>query len=175
MKHPDSSGERAVALHTASFVLLLLAAMLLGGCGTYVLEGRTVMGDYSTVELVEADDPRLSGTPAPGVTVEVVRDPMSLGRKKVGNATSGGTGVIRLTIGEFGAGFLEEQWELRVVRNGLEFATANVDLPFNPDSRRLLVVIRRGDGRTRNSLGVEAERQLKDDDLIFPTDSAIFR
>lgn len=175
MKHPDSSGGRAAALRTASLLLLVLGATLLGGCGKYVLEGRTVIGDYSTVELVEADDPRLLDTPAPGVTVEVVRDPMSLGRKTVGKATSGGTGVIRLSIGEFGAGFLEEEWELRVVRNGSEFAAANVDLPFNPDSRRLLVVIRRGDGRTRNSLGVEAERQLKDDDLILPTDSAIFR
>ena len=171
----DSNGSGGHVLRISLLVLFMLAVTSLGGCGKYVLEGRAVMGEYSTVELVEVDDPRLNGTPAPGVTVEVVRDPMSLGRKTVAKGTSGGTGVIRVTIGEFGAGFLQEEWELRVVRNGSDFASSNVELPFDSDSRRLLVVIRRGDGRTRNSLGAEAERQLKDDDLILPTDSAIFR
>lgn len=171
----ESNGSDRDALRVSFLVLCVLAVNLLGGCGKYVLEGRVVMGEYSTVELVEPDDRRLNDTPAPGVTVEVVRDPMSLGRKTVGKGTSGGTGVIRLSIGEFGAGFLQEEWELRVVRNGSEFASSNVELPYDSNSRRLLVVIRRGDGRTRNSLGVEAERQLKNDDLILPTDSAIFR
>ncbi|MEE2971961.1 MAG: hypothetical protein VX672_02460 [Planctomycetota bacterium] len=151
------------------------ALILLGGCSDYVLQGRAVMGDYSTVELVEPDDPRLGDAPVPGVTIEVVRDPMSLGRKTVTRGTSGGTGAVSISIGEFGAGFLDEQWEFRVVRKDVDFASNLIKLPFDPDSKRILVVIRRGDGKARNSLGVEAEKQLGGEESRIPRDSVIFR
>lgn len=169
--------EAVVGIPRSGVVFTVLGVLLLalGGCGGYVLEGRTVMGEYSTVELVEPDDPRLGDSPIPGVTVEVVRDPMSLGRKTVARGTSGGTGSIKIAIGEFGAGFLDEQWELRVVRNDADFATNTIKLPFDPESKRLLVVIRRGDGKARNSLGVEAEKQLGGEDSRIPKDSVIFR
>lgn len=164
------SSRFRVALATLGFLLLSL-----GGCSDYVLKGRTVMGDYSTVELVEPDDPRLDDSAVPGVTIEVVRDPMSLGRKTVARATSGGSGAVQVSIGEFGAGFLDEQWEVRVVKNDAEFASNSFKLPFDPESKRILVVIRRGDGKARNSLGVEAEKQLGGDELRIPKDSVIFR
>lgn len=147
----------------------------LAGCGSYTLEGRAVVGAYSGIELVDPDDPRLRDPGTSGVVVEVVRDPESLGRQTVARATSNGSGAIRLVIGEFGAGFLEETWELRVLRGGSEFAADRFDLPFDPGSRRLLVTIRPGDGQGRNSLGTEAERQLGDGELRIPRDSAIFR
>ena len=166
------NGSRLAARLIAA---MLVAVVVLPGCGSYTLEGRAVLGSYSGVELVEPDDPRLRGDGVPGVSVEAVRDPDSLGRKTVARANSNGSGAIRLSIGEFGAGFLEETWELRVLRSGSEFAIDRFELPFDPGSRRLLVTIRPGDGQGRSSLGREAERQLGDGDLRVPKDSAIFR
>jgi hypothetical protein len=155
-------------------VLVAISASIVG-CGAYTLEGRAVVGDYSGIELVEPDDPRLSGTGTSGMTIEVVRDPESLGRKVVTRATSNGSGAIRLVIAEFGAGFLEETWELRALRGGAEFAADRVSLPFNPENKRILVTVRPGDGRSRSTLSTEAERLLGGEDSRIPSDSTIFR
>ena len=170
--------ERMTNRHWSTSVLLAIliaGGLLLPGCGGYVLKGRAVSGDYSSVELVDPDDPRLNGTGTPGVSLELIRDPESLGRKVVSRANSQGDGGIQLSVSEFGAGFLEEQWDLRVLKGGQEFAIARMELPFNADSRRILVTIRSGDGRGRNSLGLEAERILQQGDRQVPQDSAIFR
>ena len=156
-------------------VLATTVVWLLAGCGGYVLEGRAVEGQYSGVEFVDTDDPRLDGRGMPSITVEVIRDPDSLGRKVVATGRSVGNGDLRIPVGEFGAGFLEEEWELRILGGGAEYANARVSLPFDPASRRLLVTVRKGDGRTRNSLGVEAERQLQGEEMRIPNDSVIFR
>ena len=157
------------------FAVLIVIGIQLAGCGAYTLEGRAVVGDYSGIELVDPDDPRLQGTGSSGMTVEVVRDPESLGRKVVTRATSNGSGAIRVVISEFRAGFLEEVWELRVLRGGSEFAADRVSLPFNPDKKRILVTVRPGDGRSRNSLSTEAERLLGGEESRVPSDSTIFR
>lgn len=174
VRHADASDSRPRQV-ARLFALVLVAVAVLPGCGSYTLEGRAVLGSYSGVELVDPDDPRLRDEGVPGVSVEAIRDPDSLGRKTVGRANSNGSGGIRLSIGEFGAGFLEETWELRVLRGGSEYAVDRFELPFDPGSRRLLVTIRPGDGQGRSSLGREAERQLGDGDLRVPKDSAIFR
>ncbi len=168
-------GSHVVASAFQRMLMLLSATLACVGCGGYTLEGRAVVGDYSGVELVEPDDPRLAGTGTSGMTVEVVRDPESLGRKIVTRATSNGSGAIRLVISEFGAGFLEETWELRVLRGGAEFAVDRVSLPFNPDRKRILVTVRPGDGRSQSTLSTEAERLLGGEDSRIPTDSTIFR
>ena len=58
---------------------------------------------------------------------------------------------------------------------GEEFAAAIVQLPYDPSTRRLIVMIRPDDGRPRNSLSIEAEKQLEGGDMIIPKDSSIFR
>ncbi len=156
-------------------LVLLLSIVPLIGCGAYTLEGRAVVGAYSGIELVDPDDPRLSGTGSAGMTVEIVRDPESLSRRIASRATSDGTGAIRLVISDFGAGFLEEDWELRVLRSGSEFAADRITLPFNPGDKRILVTVRPGDGRSRNSLSTESERLLGGEDSRIPSDSTIFR
>jgi len=160
---------------TWRMLVLLAISLPLVGCGAYTLEGRAVVGDYSGIELVDPDDPRLAGTGTSGMMVEVVRDPESLGRKVVTRATSNGSGAIRVVIDEFGAGFLEETWELRVLRGGAEFAADRVTLPFDPDRKRILVTVRPGDGRSRSTLSTEAERLLGGEDSRIPSDSTIFR
>ncbi len=153
----------------------LVVAMPLVGCGAYTLEGRAVVGDFSGIELVDADDPRLAGTGTAGITVEVVRDPESLGRKMVTRANSNGSGALRVVISEFGVGFLEEVWELRALRGGAEFAADRMSLPFDPRDKRILVTIRPGDGRSRSTLSTEAERLLGGEESRIPSDSTIFR
>ena len=154
---------------------LLLLVLMLGGCGPYVLEGRVVRADFGAIDLVDGDDPRLADPGLGGVSVEAIRDPMSLGRKTIASATSQGDGSIRLVISDFGAGFLEEDWELRATRQGEEFASAIMRLPYDASSRRLLVLIRPDAGRSRNSLATEAEKQLQGGDMQIPKDSSIFR
>ena len=75
--------------------LMTLAALLIvsgfGGCGGYVLTGKAVVGAYNSIELVDKDDPRLKDRGTPGVRVEAIRDPDTLGRKTVATASSGAT------------------------------------------------------------------------------------
>ena len=163
------------SIHPVFSVLVVLLVSVLGGCGPYVLEGRVVRGDFGAIDLVDPGDPRLADPGLGGVSVEAIRDPMSLGRKTVATATSQGDGSIRLVISDFGAGFLEEGWQLRAVSRGEEFASAIVQLPYDPSTRRLIVMIRPDDGRPRNSLSIEAEKQLEGGDMIIPKDSSIFR
>ena len=75
-------------------VLATLVVLLLAGCGGYVLEGRAVEGQFSGVEFVDTDDPRLDGRGMPSITVEVIRDPDSLGRKVVATGRSVGNGDL---------------------------------------------------------------------------------
>jgi hypothetical protein len=156
-------------------VLLSICVTLLGGCGGYVLQGRAVVGAYNTIELVDKDDPRLADRGTPGVRVEAIRDPQSLGRKIVASANSGGDGTIRLAISDFGAGFLEEQWELKAAMGGANYTANLFELPFDSDSVRLLVVVQPGSGTPGGSLQMEAERELDNFDIRLPKDSAIYR
>ena len=172
---PDSLKCGSRSNRSTALLMLLASCFVLVGCGGYVLEGRAVRGEYSSAELVDADDPRLDAPGMSGVNLELIRDPDSLGRRVATRTNSKGDGVIRLSISDFGVGFLDEEWDVRVLKDGSEYAIARVRLPFESGSKRLLVTIRPGDGRGRNSLGVEAERMLQQEDRQIPRDSAIFR
>ena len=159
--------------------LMTLAALLIvsgfGGCGGYVLTGKAVVGAYNSIELVDKDDPRLKDRGTPGVRVEAIRDPDTLGRKTVATASSGGNGDLRLAISEFGVGFLEEMWELNVSMAGANYASNVFRLPFDADSVRLLVMVDPGSGRNGSSLNNEAQRELDSFDIRIPKDSSIYR
>ncbi len=177
---PTISHLRALrSVFAGRSTIMTLAAMLLfgglGGCGGYVLKGKAVIGPYNSIELVDKNDPRLKDRGTPGVRVEAVRDPDSLGRKTVASANSGGNGDLRLAISEFGAGFLDEDWELNVKMSGASYAANLFRLPFDPDSVRLLVVVELGSGRSGSSLNNEAQRELDTFDIHLPKDSAIYR
>ncbi len=167
-------GRRLATLILAILVVPAIA-LSIGGCGPYVLEGRVVRGDFGAIDIVDDEDPRLLDQGMGGISVEAIRDPQSLGRKTLATATSQGDGSIRLVISDFGAGFLEEDWELRATRQGDEFASTIIRLPYNTSSRRLLVMIRPNGGKKRNSLSIEAEKQLQGGELRVPKDSSIFR
>ena len=159
--------------NTITRLLLLCSLIILSGCG-YTLQGRAVSGAYNGVELVPADDPRLQDTGLSGVRIEAIRDPESLGRSVAASTTSGGNGTIALSISEFGAGWMDEEWDLRAKMGGEEFAYNRLRLPAQNSNLRLLVVIEPGTGRERSSMESEQERRLDEYGISIP-DSSIYR
>ena len=158
---------------TATCLLVLCSIFILSGCG-YTLRGRAVSGPYNGVELVPADDPRLQDAGLAGVRVEAIRDPDSLGRSVAASTTSGGNGNIALNISDFGAGWMDEEWDLRAKMGSEEFAQNRLRLPRPNSELRLLIVIEPGTGRERSSMESEQERRLDEYGISIP-DSSIYR
>lgn len=155
-------------------ILLVVASAALSGCSDYVLRGQAISGAYNSVELVPSDDPRLKDPGLSGVRIEAIRDPDSLGRDVAASTTSGGNGAINLAIGKFGAGWMDEEWDLRASMDGDWFAQNRVSLPGPGSSLRLLVVIAPGTGTARSSMEEEQQRRLKESGVSIP-DSSIYR
>ena len=170
--------EETTDMHTPSRRYLTLLSGLLvlvaGGCGGYTLQGHAIRGSYNTVELVPSDDPRLNDPGLSGVRVEAIRDPDSLGKSVGGSTISGGNGRINLAIGEFGAGWMDEQWDLRASMGSDYFAQRRMMLPRSGSDLRLLVVVAPGTGDARSSMDDEQERRLKESGISIP-DSSIYR
>ncbi|TVQ59984.1 MAG: hypothetical protein EA379_09320 [Phycisphaerales bacterium] len=124
---------------------VVLAASLLGGCSTYKLQGRIVDGQVSYISVVDASDPRLvGGYGLEGATLELWTDPDRINRKRVAQGVSDGDGYFELPVDEIGAGLLEYDVGLNVRRHGYAGTQQTFRLP--PQRRRVLVVLRRGDG-----------------------------
>ncbi len=132
------------------FALLLAAlALVLGGCSSYAVRGVVVMGPTSYVELVDADDPRLTqGQPISGAVVRTTVDPSSLNPIRLTGVTTGAVGEFAVPVDEFGAGWLE--YELGVVVRRPGFAPAEGFMRLPPAGKRLLVTL--GAGQDRRGL-----------------------
>jgi hypothetical protein len=129
-------------------ILILLMAIATGlassGCSNYTLRGRAVQGDMSGVWIVDDSDPRLADPGLAGVTVSIKRDPQSLGGRVISSTSSDGNGEISIGFEEFGAGWMEEQWEIRAARTGYEPAVSLLALPWKRGDKRILVVLAPG-------------------------------
>ena len=90
------------------FVLALLVAVTsqLVACGGYQLRGTVVRGDYSAIEFVQADDPRLDGPGIGGVSLHLQSDPNKLNRETIARTTSAPDGAFAIPVDLPGAGFL---------------------------------------------------------------------
>jgi len=124
-----------------AFCLLVLAT--LAGCG-YQLQGRVVQGGFGTISLVEPTDQRLQVQGVPGVRVQLVRDPNRMRREVIAEASTDADGVFTLETRSFGAGFLDERFEMVATRPGFGVAQSTMELPMDPSTRRVLVEIQRG-------------------------------
>lgn len=123
--------------------LLLMAPILLPACG-YRIEGRAVPGGFGTLTWVDAGDPRLQQQGVSGVRVQLVRDPDRMRREVVAETTTAADGSFTLETKTFGAGWMDERWELTASRSGYGAAVTRAELPVDPSSRRLLVEMQRG-------------------------------
>jgi hypothetical protein len=121
----------------------LLVLVTLTGCG-YQLQGRVVQGGFGTISLVEPTDQRLQVQGVPGVRVQLVRDPNRMRREVIAEASTDADGVFTLETRSFGAGFLDERFEMVATRPGFGVAQSTMELPMDPSTRRVLVEIQRG-------------------------------
>ena len=124
-------------------IALVLLAML-SGCG-YQLSGRVVEGGFDGVDMLprsQAED--VGGAPVAGAMIEIYRDPQTPKRKLVGTARTDDRGEFTLVLQDFGAGWMEERWLVRVRRNGFKGAEQSIELPGSPDGWRMVGTLTRG-------------------------------
>ena len=117
---------------------------VLSGCG-YHLSGRVVEGGFDSVDMLprsQAED--VGGAPVAGAMIELYRDPQTPKRKLVGTARTDDRGDFTMVLQDFGAGWMEERWLVRVRRNGFRGAEQTVELPMSPDGWRMVGTLTRG-------------------------------
>ncbi len=130
---------------TLIVVLLVVSGLLMPGCGSgYVIHGKTIRGDYSSVTFVHPDDSRLQDRGVGDVRVFLFRDPNSLGRELAASTSSDGMGNFILSINEFGAGWLVEQWQVHTYLPGSQSAETILTLPKSETNLKMLITLGRG-------------------------------
>lgn len=126
-------------------VLVAAAGLLMPGCGSgYVIQGKAIRGDYSSVTFVHPDDSRLQDPGMADVRVFLFRDPSSLGRELVATASSDDRGNFIIPINTFGAGWLVEQWLVHTYRPGTQSAESILTLPKRDTNLKMLITLGRG-------------------------------
>lgn len=121
------------------------ALLLLAGCSSYTLRGKVVSGPSSGIQVVKADNPALAGPPIEQASVELILDPLSGGRERIGTVITREDGTFETPIDAIGAGMLEYQLLITVRHPGRTPAQQIIDLP--PANRRLLVRLAEGQDR----------------------------
>lgn len=124
--------------------LLFIAAVVLTGC-TYKLEGRVVRGDYSSIQIVPKDDPRLDEPGVPSVALHLQTDPNTIKRETVTRNYSGANGEVSIPVDRIGAGFLEYDFGLYARKQGYSPAELLFRLPSG--NRRVLITLAPGRDR----------------------------
>jgi hypothetical protein len=123
---------------------LVVLALSLTGCGGYALRGKVVQGPTSGFELVHEIDQRLKGPGIQNAEVMVRRDPQSLHPHLAGRDRTGANGDFAVPIGEFGAGWMEEQWLVQAAMSGYQNAELEMKLPAKGSKWRLLITLAPG-------------------------------
>lgn len=126
----------------------ILFALLLTGCGPYVMKGRVIDGAASAVLVVPANDPRITNPYGglPGTRISLELNPQSLGRKPLGDGISQDAGRFEVPVTEFGAGSLEYNVGVLARRPG--YAPAENMLRLPGSDKRLLIILHRGVDRS---------------------------
>jgi hypothetical protein len=137
--------KRPSVAATSFALLACIASLALAGCG-YRLDGKVVDG-FSGVAVVRADDPDARKSGIGGATIELVREPDTMNRAVAARATSDASGRFTLEVNGFGAGWMEEQWLIRVRRSGFETIETDLQLPREPKDRLAVVTMARGKSR----------------------------
>jgi hypothetical protein len=124
--HPQADPARyqlkdAIMLKRCWLVPLsaLLMATLSGCSGGYVIEGKAIRGEFTSVSFVRASDSRLSEPGVANVEISVFRNPDTLGRAMVAKGTTDDQGNLYLPVDVFGVGWTIEQWMIHSYRPGI--------------------------------------------------------
>lgn len=138
---PLVAALRALLARGAGAVALAAA---LSGCG-YHLSGRVVEGGFDSADVLPLRQAEsVDGAPVAGATIELYRDPQSPKRKLVGTARSDDRGDFTMVLQDFGAGWMEERWLMRIRRAGYRGVEQTVELPMSPDGWRIVGTMSRG-------------------------------
>ena len=126
------------------FAMIVVSALALGGCSGYKLQGKVIRGDQSKIELVHMMDPRMKQTGLSNAEVLVRRDPKSMNPALAGHDRTSASGDFSMGIDEFGAGWMEEEWQIRGGLHGFQTAEAIMKLPKKGGKTRLLITLAPG-------------------------------
>ncbi len=141
----------------------IAAFTLLAGCA-YTLDGKVISGFGSVVVGRDKDeDARKSGIG--GATVELIRDAGTMNRAVTARATSGSDGRFILEVPAFGAGWMDESWQIRVRRNGYENVESEVQLPTSTSGR--LMIVSMHSGKTAQFREPDSSRSMIDEAKAF--------
>jgi hypothetical protein len=114
------------------------------GCSTYTIHGTVIAGAVGEMDFVGPNDSRLREPPLANARVSVQRDPEKLSRHLVGTDLSDAHGRFVIPLDEFGAGWMDEQWMVRVTKPGYKTMSAMYKLTSDKKNKRLLVILAPG-------------------------------
>ena len=127
-----------------SGVLIALGFLPIGCHSSYTLRGRAVEGEFSMLDFVGPHDEMLASPGIANAEVRIWRDPTRPNRSLVATERSRSDGGIAIPLSAFGAGWMEEQWLIEVVRPGYDTVSQLVTLPSPGSDERLLVILAEG-------------------------------
>lgn len=136
----------------ALMAILLLPLVALSGCGGYRIHGKVLEGPMADIFTVRPGDDRLDRTGVSEVRIEVYRDPDRPGRQLAGSGVSRTDGSFEVSVSGFGAGWMDEVWEVRAFRHGYRNVETVMRLPANPGSHPMLIMMSRGTPTPPNEL-----------------------
>ncbi len=129
--------------------IMLLHLAMATGCG-YTIQGRVVQSDFSSASFVRDGDQALVDSKysrgMQGARVRLYRDPGSLGKRLVEEVSTDSRGWFTMSVGEFGAGWMVEKWEVEALMPGSAAMSQLITLPQKPGDRVLLINLAPGDG-----------------------------
>ena len=128
-----------------ALLALCMTIPLLSGCGSnYVIRGKAVRGDFSTVSFVSVDDSRLQNEGVINVEIYLFRDPDRGDREVAARVNTNDVGEFVMPVNKYGAGWMIEQWLIHTYRPGYQSAQSIVSLPKPKQNLVMLVTLGRG-------------------------------
>lgn len=123
-------------------IMMMAVLCAMPGCG-YTLRGKVVSGATGGITQVHQIDPSLRGPGVPDAEILIRRDPKSPNPQLVGHTRTDGNGDFSIHIGQFGAGWMQEQWLVQCVKQGFQNTEVLTELP-SQDKWQLLITIAPG-------------------------------
>jgi hypothetical protein len=134
--------SRVAVVNVLVPLVAMAACCCAWGCG-YTLHGRVVEGAGSADITVDTNVDA-HNRPVPGARIELIRDPKTANRERVATAVSSKDGTFALTVESFGAGWMQEEWVIRISRKGFQNVETMTELPASTNGRLLLVMLAKG-------------------------------
>lgn len=135
---------------TCSVLALLLASLMLTGCGNYAIQGRVVRGSVASIQLVDKRDPRLTedNPTGGGAVVQGVLEPNTPSEmQSLRQVVTDGQGRFAIPVDALGSGFLEYEAMLIARREGHQGTMRTIDLPRR--GQRVLIILPLGQDTLR--------------------------